>query len=722
MFSLLLLIFQRIPIYLDPTQSVNDRIDDLMSQMTLEERIGQLVIPDGRFNFDEIFEKQHPGGTFYLLDEDAAKVTLKARNTRLKIPLLMGMDAIHGHSFYKGATIFPTQLGMSSSWDPVIVEEAARVTAEEMNNTGPFWTFSPVLCVTRDLRWGRIDETFGEDQLLIKTLANAMIRGYQNNGVLATAKHYAGYSESLGGLDASEADLSHRKLQSYFLPSFESAAKNGAGSFMSGYSSIEGVPVVMNEWLLNDVLRGDWNYDGFVVSDYATVENLVKDQNIFDNHEDAAVAALKAGNDMFMQSNDFFDAALSAVKSGKLDEKYVNLSCRRILKAKFDLGLFENDRIANKSLVSIGTPEHRAVALKAAEESLVLLKNTGTLPLTESRYSKIAVIGPNADNPLAQNGDWSLGSAQGQDGEHPRNCTVTILDGIRSRFTSGEVVYAKGAGIEPGEIEDIQAAVDLVKTADVAIVVIGDREIYTGEGKSTATLELMGQQKELLEALVDTGKPLIIDLIASKPIILPTSVVESADAIITQFNPGMLGGTAFAEAVFGDFSPSGKLTVSYPRHAGQLPLFYNYVRGQHGDHYADMTEAPLYYFGHGLSYSKFRYSSVKTDKTNYSINSDDEITISLKLYNYGSMDATEIVQVYVIDTITSVTWANRELKAFQRVDVKKGETKSIELKIKISDMSIVDMNGNRVVEPGEFEIHVGTSSHETKSKLKIYLQ
>ncbi|KAK8896395.1 hypothetical protein M9Y10_014293 [Tritrichomonas musculus] len=722
MFSLLLLVLERIPLYLDPTQSVNDRIDDLMSRMTLEERIGQLVIPDGRFSFDDIFEKQHPGATFYLFDEDAAKVTMKARESRLKIPLLMGIDAIHGNSFYKGSTIFPTQLGMSSSWDPEIAEEAARVTAEEMNNTGPFWTFSPVLCVTRDLRWGRVDETFGEDQLLIKSFADAMIRGYQNNGVLATAKHYAGYSETLGGLDASEADLSHRKLLSYFLPSFESAAKNGAGSFMSGYSGIEGIPTVMNEWLLNDVLRGDWKYDGFVVSDYRTVENIVDLQNVFDNYEDAAVASLIAGNDMFMASNHFFDACLSAINKGKLDEKYVNLSCRRILKAKFDLGLFENDRIANKSLVSIGTPEHRQVALRAAEESLILLKNTGTLPLKESRISTIAVIGPNADHPLAQLGDWSLGSDQGMDGGHPRNCTVTILDGIKNRFTGGKVVYAKGAGIEPNEHENIQEAVDLVKSADVAVVVIGDREIYTGEGKSTATLELMGEQKALLEALIDTKKPLIINLIASKPIILPTSVVESADAIIAQFNPGMLGGTAFAEVLFGDISPSGKLTVSYPRHAGQLPLFYNYVRGQHGDHYADMTEAPLYYFGHGLSYSKFRYSSISTDKKNYTLGTDEEITISLKLYNYGSMDATEIVQVYLIDTIASVTWANRELKAFQRVQLKKGETKEVTLKIKLSDCSIVDADGKRVVEPGEFELHVGSNSHEAKSKLKIYIQ
>ena len=722
MFSLLLLIFERIPLYLDPTQSINDRIDDLMSRMTLEERIGQLVIPDGRYDFDKTFETQHPGGTFYLLDEAAANATMKARNTRLKIPLLMGMDSIHGHSFYKGATIFPTQLGMSTSWDPEIIEEAARVTAEEMNNTGPFWTFSPVLCVTRDLRWGRVDETFGEDQLLIKTFADAMIRGYQNNGILATAKHYAGYSETLGGLDASEADLSHRKLLSYFLPSFESAARNGAGSFMSGYSGIDGIPTVMNEWLLTDVLRGEWNYEGFVVSDYRTSENLVDKQKVFDNYEDAAVASLIAGNDMFMQSPHFYESILNAVKSGKLDEKYVNLSCRRILKAKFDLGLFENDRIANKSLVSIGTPEHRLVAQRAAEKSLVLLKNTGTLPLKESKISKIAVIGPNADHPLAQLGDWSLGSDQGMDGGHPRNCTVTILDGIRNRFTSGEVLYAKGAGIEPNEQEDIQAAVDLANTADAVIVVIGDRECYTGEGKSTATLELMGQQKELLEKLVDTKKPLIIDIISSKPLIIPATVAESADAIITQFNPGMLGGTAFAEVVFGDISPSGKLSVSWPRHAGQLPLFYNFVRGQHGDHYADMTEAPLYYFGHGLSYTKFRYSSVKTDKTNYIIGEDEEITITLNLYNYGSMDAAEVVQAYIIDTITSVTWANKELKAFQRVDVKKGETKQVTLKIKLSDCSIVDSNGKRIVEPGEFELHVGTSSHEAKAKLKFYIQ
>lgn len=719
MFSIFFLILARVPIYLDPTQSANDRIDDLMSQMTLEERIGQLIIPDGRINFDEVFEKQHPGGTFYLFDEDAAKVTKKARETRLKIPLLMGIDAIHGNAFYPGATTFPTQLAMSMSWDPELVEQVAKATAEEMNNTGPFWTFSPVLCVTRDLRWGRVDETFGEDQLIIKTLADAMIRGYQNNGVLATAKHFAGYSETLGGLDATEADLSQRKLRSFFLPSFESAARNGAGSFMSSYVGIDGVPATVNEWLLTDLLRTEWGYDGFVVTDYNNVGQLVDSQNVFETLEDAAAATIKAGNDMIMQTEGFFDAALSAVKKGKLDEKYINRSCRRILKAKFELGLFENDRIANKSLVKINTPEHRNLALKAAEESLVLLKNTGTLPLSDTKIASIAVVGPNADHPIAQNGDWSLGCKQMDKEPHPRNCTVTILDGIKTRFTKGQVLYSKGAGIEPNEIEDINAAIEVVRQADVTVAVLGDRDVYTGEGHSTGTLELMGQQKELLERIIETKKPLIIVLISSKPLVLPASAIQAADSIIAQFNPGMVGGTALAKVLFGDISPSGKLTVSYPLHVGQLPLFYNVIRGQHGDHYADLTEQPLYSFGHGLNYGKIIYNPPKIDKSTYSIKSDTDITLTFSIRNYGSMEVDEIAQVYLVDTITSVTWCVKELKAFSRVTIKPNETKDVIMKIKLSDLFIIDANSNKVVEPGNFELHVGASSKDIKHKIKF---
>ncbi|OHT09996.1 Periplasmic beta-glucosidase [Tritrichomonas foetus] len=718
MFALLLFILQRVPIYLDPTQSVNDRIDDLMAQMTLEEKVGQLICCDGRFDFDTVFETQHPGAVFYLFDDDAAAATMKARNSRLKIPMIFGIDAIHGNSFYSGATIFPTQLGISASWDTDLIRQMAEITADEMDHSGPFWTFSPVLCMARDLRWGRLDETFGEDPLLIATFANAMVQGYQSKGVLACAKHYAGYSETVGGLDSSESDLSQRKLRSFFLPPFEKVARNGAASFMSGYVAVDGTPVTVNEWLLTDVLRNEWNFEGFVVSDYNNVGQMITGQKIFDNMEDAAAATVKAGNDMIMQTPDFFNACVNAVKNGKLDEKYVDISCRRILKAKFEAGLFEDDRIADKSKVVIGTEENRQAALKAAEESLVLLKNTGKLPLNEAKIMSVAVIGPNADDPATQLGDWSKGS-QGGD-LHPRECTVTPLDGIKERFQSGDILYAKGAGIKPDDIQDINAAIEAVEQADVSIVVLGDDLQYSGETKSTATLELMGQQKELLSKVIETGKPFIIVLISSKPLVLPTEAIEAADAIIAQFNPGMLGGTALAKVIFGDICPTGKLTVSWPRHAGQLPLFYNQIKGQHGDHYSDITEAPLYEFGHGLSYTKFRYSLVKTDKTVYK--ASDTMTITMTIKNTGSYDAAEIVQVYIVDKLTSVTWAQMELKAFQRVELKAGESKQVTITLKMEDCSIVDANGKRFVEPGEFELHVSSSSQTTQSKIKFHIE
>ena len=718
MFSLLFLLFEQIPIYLDPKRSVNDRIDDLMSKMTLEEKIGQMVCLDGRFNFDELFEAQHPGSVFYMFDDDAAHCTMLARNTRLKIPMLLGIDAIHGNSFYTGATIFPTQLAISCSWNEELVKAMGRVTAEEMNHTGPVWTFSPVLCVTRDLRWGRVDETFGEDVLLIEKFAQALIEGLQENGVLACAKHYAGYSETLNGIDGSESELSKRKLISRFLPPFQYVADKGVASYMTSYDSIDGTPAVVNTWLLQDKLRDEWGFDGFVVSDYNGFGQMVTGQNVFSNYEDAAVATVKAGNDMIMMSETFYDACLSAVNNGKLDVKYVDRNCRRILKAKFDLGLFEDDKLANKSLVKVGTPEHREIALQAAEESLVLLKNTGRLPLRQDRINTIAVIGPNADDPLSQNGDWSKGSQGGE--QHPRNCTITVLDGIKERFKSGQVLYAKGAGIDPDDIQDINAAVELVEEADFSVVVIGDSITYAGEGKSTATLELMGQQKELLDAVVATSKPFALVIISSKPLILPDSAVEAANAIICQFNPGMLGGKALAEVLFGDISPSGKLTVSWPYHAGQLPLYYNQVRGEHGVHYSDLTQSPRYEFGYGLTYTEFRINNIKIDKSIYSVN--DVIKLSLTVRNYGEYTGSQVIQVYLVDKCASVTWFKKELKAFQRVKLIPSEQKEVYIEIKVSDCFIIDADGNKVVEPGEFQLQVGTSSQSILAKLDFTVE
>jgi beta-glucosidase len=631
----------------------------------------------------KLVKTQNPGSVFSILGSDVAQALELANQTRLRIPVLIGVDAIHGNGFLSGATVFPVQLGAAASWDESILEMQGNITAYEMRYAGVAWAFSPVLCIARDTRWGRVDETFGEDPLLIGLLASALIRGLQGpdgitndtDKVMATAKHYAGYSETEGGRDASEADLSRRKLKSWFIPPFARAAKARVGAFMTGYQSIEGLPSTANAWLLRDVLRGEWHFDGFLVTDYNNVGYMVENQKVVATYAEAAALAVRSGNDMIMATPAFYQGALDAVAAGTLNVSLIDAAVRRILTTKFKLGLFEDARWPNatRSAERIGSAFSRAQAQKAAEESLILLENDGTLPLDPAKLRIIGVIGPNADDPLQQNGDWSLGTGQlYQFDEHPRNCTVTVLDGIRELFRSGQVLYEKGAGIEPGEKGgNLTAAIEIVKTADISIVVIGDRMMYYGEGRSTGTLELMGTQKDLLAAVIKTGKKFVLVVIASKPLVIDDEIRRAAAAVIWQFCPGMLGGRATARALFGQINPSGRLPITIPRHVGQLPVYYQRLRGEPGG-YADIADAPAYAFGYGIGYSTIAYEATKVDKTTYRVGENVSVTVIVR--NDGSRDAVEVVQVYVTDVVTSATWSAIELKGFARVAVGAGQT------------------------------------------------
>src|SRR5882724_5888603 len=408
------------PLYRDASQPTLRRVDDLLSRMTLAEKVGQMLQHDGQTDPLKAVREKQPGSMFHLLNERLAEMMDAAAATRLGIPLLVGEDGIHGHSFHPGATSFPTQLALSASWDPELLEQVARVTAREMATTGAHWTFSPVLCLTRDQRWGRTGETFGEDPFLIGELGAAMIRGYQGkglddpNGVLACAKHFAGYSETQGGRDASEADISRRKLRSFFLPPFERAVKAGCMTFMTGYQSMDGLPSTANHWLLREVLKHEWGFEGILVTDYANVGRLVYEQRIAPTLIEAAVIAVRCGNDLIMATDDFYGAAQEAVQRGLLLEAEIDEIVRPILTLKFRMGLFENprrpDREAQKRVVSCA--EHRELNLRAARESLVLLANDGILPLAAGKLKSVAVVGPNADNAVAQLGDWALGATQ----------------------------------------------------------------------------------------------------------------------------------------------------------------------------------------------------------------------------------------------------------------------------------------------------------------------
>lgn len=729
--------------YQDPSLPIEERVEDLLGRMTLAEKAGQMLQLDARQDLSEIVLEKMAGSILHTSPAKLVEATRLVARTRLRIPLLTAEDCIHGHSFWPGATIFPSQLAMAATWDAALVERVARVTAVEVSATGIHWTFSPVLCIARDLRWGRVDETFGEDPYLIGELGAAMIRGYQGGGladptaILATAKHFAGYSETQGGRDASEADISRRKLRSWFLPPFERAAKEGCAVFMLGYQSMDGVPITANKWLLNDVLKQEWGFTGTLVTDWDNVGRMVWEQKVCADYAEAAARAVQAGNDLVMVTPGFFEGAQEAVARGLLGEHDLDSAVRRILRLKFALGLFENPRTPDpaRQRAVIGRREHTELNLEVARRSLVLLRNDGVLPLDPAAGSRrIAVLGPNADDVSAQLGDWAGNSGQVDwmpDG-HPRELTVTVLDGLRAAVPAGwEIVHEPGAEIEhlvpdpegatfpdgqprppvsqpiPADPARIAAAAAVAASADYAVVVVGDTVNLTGEHKSTATLELQGGQIALLDAVAATGTPMIVVLVDSKPHVLPESALAAA-ALIQAFNPGMRGGQALAELILGRIEPSGRMPISAARHVGQQPIYYNQVRGQHGTRYADLTQDPLFAFGEGLSYTTIVYDGLTIGEPD--VAADGVVRAAVRLTNTGARPALETVQAYVCDLVTSVTWAGRELKAYRQVTVPPGESVTVEIEVPARDCTLVDAQGVRVVEPGDFELLVGPDS------------
>ena len=761
--------------YKNPELPTEERIADLLGRMTLEEKVGQMMQLDARSSdLDDLIVNKHVGSILHTSPSDLPKaVETVNTKTRLGIPLVIGDDCIHGYSFWPGATIFPEQLGMATTWDSEKVQAAGRATAEEVSTTGVHWTFSPVLCIARDTRWGRVGETFGEDPYLIGEMASSIVKGYQGgakageplakDAILACAKHFAGYSETQGGRDASEADLSHRKLESWFLPPFERVAKEGCGTFMLGYESIEGVPVTFNKWLLSDKLRGAWNYRGTLITDWDNVGRSVWEQKVKPDYVQAAADAVKSGNDLVMTTPKFYEGAIEAVKTGLLDESLIDAAVARILALKFRLGLFEDPRLPDQERINavIGSEEHQQLNLEVAREAVALLKNNGSLPFNAAGAKRIAVVGPLADDAQTQLGDWAGSSGQINwmpDG-HPREMITTVLDGFKQLAPKGcEVVYSRGANIvdlvpDPeGEFYPdgqprpkigvsakldcalLDEAVENARQSDLIVAVVGDVIQAIGEGCSTATLELLGGQNALIDALSnvarETGKPFVVVLVSSKPQILPASVIgtngvivdetpaEGTSALLWAPSPGMKGGQAIAEIILGETEPSGRLPITFPRHAGQLPVYYNQIRGQHGNRYADLTQDPAFAFGEGLSYTTFEYGepTVTNVPESGAFGETDTVHAEITLTNTGDRKGTEVVQLYIGDIVTSYSWTDRELKAFQRVELEPGESKTVAFDIPVSDCTIVDSEANRIVEPGEFEVLIGHSSRREHLK------
>jgi beta-glucosidase len=707
-------------IYQDPQRPVEERVDDLLSRMTLEEKVGQMLQLNGQEEPERHLREKHVGSFLHTMGEVTNRLQKLAAGSRLGIPLIFGIDAIHGHAFWPAATVFPTQLGLSCSWNPELVEEIGRITAREASHTGVHWTFSPVLGTARDLRWGRIDETFGEDPYLIGVLGSALVRGYQGDDladphtILACGKHYAGYSETQGGRDASEAALSKRHMRSLFLRPFQDAVEAGCATLMSGYQSIDGVPCTANRWLLRDVLKEEWGFEGFVVTDWDNVGRMHREQMVSATMDEAAQLAAEAGNDMAMSTPQFFESAVRLVRSGKLDVAHVDEACRRILRLKFKLGLFDQNRYADLEGGTdvIGCAAHRQVALESAYQSIVLLKNDGLLPLRDD-LKRVAVIGPNADDVEAQLGDWVSWSGQLRRTDDPprsRESIVTVLDGIRRRVgATCRVEYARGCDVLDPGTEGIAAAAALAREADVAIVVVGDNLLLTGEGYDRANLDLSGGQQELLEAIHATGTPMAVVLINGKPLTIPW-VAEHAPAILEAWNPGIEGGTAIAGLLFGDRNPSGKLTISFPYHVGQQPVYYNQIPGWHTDRYADMPPEPLFAFGYGLSYTRFEISNLKIhDKT---LAPGEPLRVEVEVQNTGERAGVEVVQLYVNDLYSSATTPVKELKAFRRVELRMGEKQTVRLEVPYERLALVNRDLETVVEPGTFEVMVGSSSRD----------
>ncbi|GAL11529.1 beta-glucosidase [Vibrio astriarenae] len=718
-------------IYKDKSYSTAERVANLLSLMTVEEKVGQLVQLPAHFGgYTEKLEEWHVGSYLHCTGNMVHELQERAANTRLGIPLIFGIDAIHGHCFDNDSTVFPTQLSASSSWDLDLAYRMARVTAKETRATGQHWTFSPVLCVGRDARWGRVNETYGEDPWLIGKMAAATIKGYQGDSasstdnILACAKHYVAYGEALGGRDSYEVDVSRRKLLSTFLPPFEKAVKEAnVASLMTGYQAIDGVPVTADKWLLTDVAKTDWGLDGFIVTDWENVRSLHTKQTVCADEKEACYQSLMAGNDMMMSVPEFYPLTVELVNEGRVPQEILNEAVSRILTKKFELGLFDELRsyMGNREQ-DMSTPEHMAVSLEASRKSLVLLKNKGLLPLEPSKLNKVLVIGPNADDVIAQLGDWSFGSMQAgatNDTFH-RDQTITTLQALTlaGQEHGFDVQYIKGADCEDETFEELVAVQDAASSADIIIACVGDTLAQNGEFHDRANLDLTGQQQAMLEVAKASGKPLVVNFVASKPLTIPW-VKDNADALICGFNAGPKAGQAFKEVLFGEVNPGGKLTISFPVHVGQSPVYYNKYQGWHAqncaklegeERYIDMPTAPLFSFGEGESFSTFVYGAPTLNKTQLEKGEDLQVTFSLT--NTSSRDGVEVAQVYFNDRYSSVTTPIKNLCGFARVELAAGESKQVVVTVSQEQLAIVLPSLERCVEAGEFDLMVGASSKD----------
>lgn len=746
--SFLLIFFASMAIVNAQTQKMNTFVTGLMAKMTLEEKIGQLNLPvsgditTGQASSSDIAKKIKEGkvgGLFNIKSVEKIREIQKiaVENSRLKIPLIFGMDVIHGYQ-----TVFPIPLGLSCTWDMQAIELSARIAAIEASADGICWTYSPMVDIARDPRWGRIAEGSGEDAYLGSQIAKAMVKGYQgsdlskDNTIMSCVKHFALYGAAEAGRDYNTTDMSRIRMYNEYLPPYKAAVDAGVGSVMSSFNEIDGIPATGNKWLLTDVLRKQWGFNGFVVSDYTSVNEMI-DHGMGDLQTVSALS-LRAGLDMDMVGEGFLTTLKKSLQEGKVTQAQIDAACRRILEAKYKLGLFDDPyRYCNaqRAQSEIYTDANRKAARTIAAQSFVLLKNQGNvLPLKKN--GTVALIGPLADAKENMPGTWSVAADFSK--------AVSLLAGLQQTVGSNvKILHAKGANLHEDSLIEQRAtmfgkpikrdnrpaevilkeALDIANQSDVIIAAVGEGSEMTGEASSVTSLELPKVQRDLLDALVKTGKPVVMVLFTGRPLALKWEQ-QNVPAILNVWFAGSEAGYAVSDVLFGDVNPSGKLSTTFPQNIGQVPIYYNHKNtgrplgegkwfSKFRSNYIDVSNDPLYPFGYGLSYTDFKYGDLKLSGT--SLKGNQTLTASIDLTNAGKYDGAEVVQLYIRDLVGSVTRPVKELKGFQKVMLKAGETKTITFRITTEDLKFYNSDLKYDWESGEFMIMIGGNSRDVKS-------
>lgn len=754
--------------YKNPRLPVEQRVADLLSRMTLEEKVGQLLCPLGwemygiegeavfpSDKFKQLIKERHAGMLWatYRADpwtrktlENGLNPALAAKagnslqkyvmeNTRLGIPLFLAEEAPHGHMAI-GTTVFPTGIGMAATWSPQLINEVGKTIGKEVRLQGGHISYGPVLDLTRDPRWSRVEETFGEDPVLTGTMGKAMVEGLgggnlsQPYSTLATLKHFLAYGISESGQNGNPSLVGIRELHENFLPPFRRAIDAGALSVMTSYNSMDGIPCTANHYLLTRLLRNEWKFKGFVVSDLYSIEGIHQSHFVAPTMEEAAILALSAGVDVDL-GGDAYMNIINAVNTGRISNAVLDASVACVLRLKFEMGLFENPYTdPEKAKKEVRNNAHITLARRVAQASVTLLKNEHSLLPLNKDISRIALVGPNADNRYNMLGDYTAP----QEEENVK----TVLDGICAKLSPTQVEYVKGCAVRDTTTSNLEQAVAAARRSEVIIAVVGGssaRDFKTsyketgaaiadektvsdmecGEGFDRTTLSLLGKQQELLKALKATGKPLVVVYIEGRPLD-KNWASENADALLTAYYPGQEGGNAIADVLFGDYNPAGRLPITVPRSVGQIPIYYNKKAPQKHD-YVELSASPLYPFGYGLSYTTFEYSDLYLSAI-----TPHSFEVSFKVRNTGECDGEEVAQLYLRDEYASVVQPLKQLKHFERFYLKRGEMKEVKFILSESDFALIDRDLKTVVEPGTFQIMVGASSDDIRLQTKVEIK